>query len=145
MKTTTAPKKVTVNRDQKLYVIPTNGGYTCLGFQVCIDRITRLAKELGQPAKLKTIGTLHNYRELKRLQATAAQQALNGYRFKCELSPQLIGLEGKRVEVVTLYGETRRFIVGKSTGWLPIHLETARKDSHGGGGAHREYKSVRTA
>ena len=60
-----------------------------------------------------------------------------------ELSPQLIGLEGWRVEVVTTYGEKRRFIVGKSTGWRPIHLEVHNRRSTGGGGAEREYSSVR--
>ncbi len=59
------------------------------------------------------------------------------------LSPQLIGLEGWRVEVTTEYGETRRFIVGRSTGWIPIHLEIPRRDSTGGGGASRNYKTVR--
>jgi len=59
------------------------------------------------------------------------------------LTPQLVGLEGYRVEVVTTYGETRRFIVGKSTGWVPRHLEVARRDSMGGTGAEREYASVR--
>jgi hypothetical protein len=59
------------------------------------------------------------------------------------LSPQLTGLEGWRVEVVTTYGETRRFYVGMSTGWQPVHLEIARRDSSGGGAADREYASVR--
>ena len=60
------------------------------------------------------------------------------------LTPQLIGLEGYRVEVVTDYDETRRFIVGKSTGWIPCHLEIARSNSSGGGPAEKHYKSVRT-
>ena len=60
------------------------------------------------------------------------------------LTPQLVGLEGWRVEVVTTYGETRRFIVGRSTGWKPIHIEIARRDSSGGGAASKEYASVRT-
>lgn len=59
------------------------------------------------------------------------------------LTPQLIGLEGWRVEVETTYGETRRFIVGLSTGWKPIHLEVATRRSMGGSGAEREYRSVR--
>lgn len=58
------------------------------------------------------------------------------------LSPQLRGLEGYRVEVVTTYDEKRRFIVGRSTGWRPIHLEISRRNSMGGGGAEKEYKSV---
>jgi len=59
------------------------------------------------------------------------------------LSEQLTGLEGWRVEVVTTYGETRRFIVGMSTGWRPCHLEIARRNCYGGGAAEKEYASVR--
>jgi hypothetical protein len=67
----------------------------------------------------------------------------NSLRDYNSLTPQLTGLEGMRVEVVTDYDETRRFIVGKSTGWKPIHLEIAQRNSSGGGGAERHYKSVR--
>lgn len=59
------------------------------------------------------------------------------------LSPQLVGLEGWRVEVVTTYGEKRRFIVGRSTGWRPCHLEISRRSALGGPAAHSEYASVR--
>jgi hypothetical protein len=59
------------------------------------------------------------------------------------LSPQLAGLEGWRVEVVTTYGEKRRFIVGKSTGWRPCHLEVKNRRSMGGSAAEHEYVSVR--
>jgi len=59
------------------------------------------------------------------------------------LTPQLVGLEGWRVEVETTYGETRRFIVGKSTGWKPCHLEIHNRRSTGGGSAERTYQSVR--
>jgi hypothetical protein len=58
------------------------------------------------------------------------------------LTPQLVGLEGWRVEVETTYGEKRRFIVGRSTGWRPCHLEIANRRSSGGGSAEKEYKSV---
>ena len=60
-----------------------------------------------------------------------------------DLTPQLEGLEGWRVEVVTTYGETRRFYVGRSTGWRPIHLEVSRRNSSGGMGAEKAYESVR--
>ncbi len=59
------------------------------------------------------------------------------------LNPQLIGLEGWRVEVVTSYDEKRRFIVGKSTGWRPCHLEVNNRRSMGGVPADGHYKSVR--
>jgi hypothetical protein len=63
-------------------------------------------------------------------------------RDNSDLTPQLTGLEGWRVEVVTDYGEKRRFIVGKSTGWKPIHLEIANRRSSGGCGAEKHYASV---
>jgi hypothetical protein len=68
----------------------------------------------------------------------------NELRDLSDLSPQLAGLEGYRVEVVTTYDETRRFIVGRSTGWRPCSLEITRRDSFGGPAAEKEYKSVRT-
>ncbi len=59
------------------------------------------------------------------------------------LSPQLRGKEGYRVEVVTDYDETRRFIVGRSTGWRPCSLEINNRRSMGGPSAEMHYKSVR--
>lgn len=60
-----------------------------------------------------------------------------------DLSPQLAGYEGWRVEVETIYGETRRFIVGRSTGPKPISLEVARRNSLGGIAAEKLYRSVK--
>lgn len=59
------------------------------------------------------------------------------------LSPQLKDLRGWRVEVVDKYGETRRFIVGQSTGWKPCSLEVKTRRSFGGFAAEQEYRSVR--
>ena len=56
------------------------------------------------------------------------------YRFRFDLTPQLVGLEGKRVEVEMQGGERRRFWVSRSTGWCPIHLEVHSTRSHGGVG-----------
>lgn len=41
-----------------------------------------------------------------------------------------------------MYGEKRRFIVARSSGWMPAHLEIARANSSGGMSAEQEYKSV---
>jgi hypothetical protein len=134
---------VTLNRAQELYVIPEGGGYSCLGFDVLIERYTRLAAELGgahTTFRPELRGTLAAYEAYQQL-LTAARAS--GRRFMCELSPQLIGLEGRRVEVVTLADERRRFRVGKSAGWLPIHLELANVRSSGGGAADRKYQAVR--
>jgi hypothetical protein len=63
-------------------------------------------------------------------------------RDNSDLSPQLIGLEGWRVEVCDEAGNFRRFIVGKSTGWRPCHLEVKTKRSLGGDCACKSYRSV---
>lgn len=70
------------------------------------------------------------------------------YRDLSDLTPQLIGLEGYRVEVEDpddgpYRGLTRRFYVGRSTGWKPCHLEIHNRRSRGGGPALKEYASVR--
>jgi len=72
-----------------------------------------------------------------------SQSQRESIRSEDGLSPQLKGLEGMRVEVVTDYDETRRFIVGRSTGWIPCHIEISRRNAFGGGAADRHYKSVR--
>ncbi len=59
-----------------------------------------------------------------------------------DLTPQLIDLEGWRVEVVTHYGECRRFYVGRSCGRRPVHLEVHNRRSLGGSPAEKSYRSV---
>jgi hypothetical protein len=60
------------------------------------------------------------------------------------LSPQLIGLEGWRVETVSdMTGEKERFIVGRSSGWIPCHIKLRTRTSHGGMSASSKYLSVR--
>lgn len=85
--------------------------------------------------------TLEGMTQAKWDKLTPAQR--NALRSDAGLTPQLKGLEGDRVEVVTTYGETRRFIVGRSSGWVPCHIEIHNTRSTGGCAAHREYKSVR--
>jgi hypothetical protein len=58
------------------------------------------------------------------------------------LTAQLIPYEGDRVEVVDQWGDTRRFWVGKSTGWRPCHLEIHNARSSGGGAASDRYNQI---
>lgn len=58
------------------------------------------------------------------------------------LSPQLVDHEGHRVEVIDNYGQTRRFWVGKSTGWQPCHIELKLRTSSGGMPADKLYVKV---
>jgi hypothetical protein len=123
-----------INQEQRLYVISEGQGYTCLGFDVCEQRSRRLAEWLKETStEIPAPGTeeaYQHYRDL--LEKTGTICKSRGIRCPVELAPQLCGLERRRVEVVDCYGETRRFWVGNSTGWLPIHLEVKRSDSTGG-------------
>lgn len=130
-------KNVGLNKESKLYWIKEGNGYSALGFDVCIKRRNDLAKELDLPQYTKERkGTLKAYKEYESLIEVARlkHNKSNGrWRSQSELTPELIGLEGKRVEVINSWGEKSRFIVGKSTGFIPIHLEIKRTDSMGGG------------
>lgn len=135
---------ITLNQEQRLYVIPCNKGFTCIGFDIAYERAKNAAQFAGLPLPQAEIGTQAAYDEYSQIMANAAEFAeTNKIRCEAELTSQLVGLEGKRVEVETAYGETRRFWVGKSTGWTPCHLEIAKSNSHGGPAAEKEYKSVR--
>lgn len=126
--------KVTKNTKQQIYVIPSVNGVTCLGFDQCINRVNKLAPEMGltiAPVKRGTIKAYSVYISLtnearKRNQTT-------GWRSQTGLIPEFIGKEGRRVEIIDKYGEKRRFYIGKSTGWIPCHLEILRINSSGGG------------
>ncbi len=137
---------VTINEEQGLYVLSERYGYSCLGFAVAEEKTNAIINELVLRGRL-TRGEAHLMyaREEDRgtpegyaLYAQALSQARNyatahHTQLLCGLTPQLIGLEGKRVKVVDCYGEKRRFKVGKSTGWIPCHLELHNARSHGGG------------
>ena len=126
--------KITVNKKQELYVIPCGNGFTCLGFDVCLNRIGKLAKEMGIEAKNVKRGTIAAYKENDRITALARlKHEQTGWRSESQLIPEFIGREGQRVEVVTSYGETERYYIGKSTGWIPCHLEIKKSNSTGGG------------
>jgi hypothetical protein len=140
--------KVTKAAHGDLFCIPAGKGFTCLGFDVCRERTARVAAWLQRPdlAPKARRGSLRSFGEYARAMRIAATYCgVTGTRCEVELSPQLVGLEGKRVEVVdTWEGATpRRFIVGKSTGWCPCHLEIATRRSMSGGAAMRTYASVR--
>jgi hypothetical protein len=96
----------------------------------------------GWQPQIGTLEAYADYQKLLEVAETFCKQS--GQRCDIELTPQLVGLEGKRVEVIDADGEKRRFIVGKSTGWQPIHLEIPSARSSGGPAAMgTPYKSVR--
>lgn len=140
-------QNVGIDHQNELYVIKSEGGVSCLGFDVCLERIERYALNLFiEDIPKVTRGSREAYDTMRNLMdALKAHFDKTGERAVADLTPQLDGLEGWRVEVVDNEGDNpRRFIVGKSTGWLPIHLELPRRDSSGGAAARREYRGVKT-
>ena len=148
--------KFSINPDyfatgEGVYVIHHPSGYSCLGFVVCADRSGGYADWLhanGAPvqslAGLSPAGTPEAYRLYCRLVAAVREvHQSTGKRCTAELTPQLVGLEGHRVEVVDCYGDRRRFIVGKSTGFIPCHLEVTRRGNGGPAVMGAPFESVR--
>jgi len=129
-------RQLTINREARLYVFPCgSSGYSCLGFDVAEWRMRAVAAWLGKPALVPDAAPgsdAHLAAYLACMDAGRAHHAATGARCPAELSPALHGLEGSRVEVTEADSTQRRFIVGKSTGWMPSHLEVARRDSSGG-------------
>ena len=132
-----------IDQKQRLYVIREGKGYSCLGWDVCKRWTEGLHKELLEcfnDYKNSDLckqnypkGTWKAYFRYVNLVELARNINLgSGYRFNHQLEPRLIGLEGKRVEVTDKEGNKRRFYVGKSTGFVPVHLEISKRNSTGG-------------
>ena len=131
-----------INKTARLYVMAADearGTVSCYGFENARRMTAALAAWLERPdlAPPARMGTRRAYAAYQAALKAASEHAhANRVRCPAALAPALIGLEGARVEVIERDGKRRRFWVGKSTGWLPIHLEVARRDSHGGDGAY---------
>lgn len=128
-----------INEEQRLYVLNAGDGYSCLGFDVAFNQAVKVQKwllENGQTCEVpleNLKGTENGYKQYQRIMAAgAAYYEATGKRCFAELTPELERLKGKRVEVIDCDGNKRRFWVGMSTGWLPVHLEIAKSTSSGG-------------
>lgn len=141
-----------INKEQRLYVFKSGNGFSCRGFE-SLDNEARavyawlesrgvMMRGLEIPARK---GTKKHYARCEQIMSRGANEfRMHGAKCLAALTPQLNGLEGQRVEVVDNDGNTRRFIVGKSIGWMPCHLEIARRNSSGGCGVYgTPFKSVR--
>jgi len=135
---------VRANLDRKLYLISAgDGGFSCLGFDVCQEKSEAYGEWLDKrgitignpfgPVNPFVPGTASHYQRYCTI-ISEIRKYCEKHRVRCDvdLEPQLIGLEGKRVEVTDRHGEVRRFQVGKSTGFIPIHLELPNRRSSGG-------------
>jgi hypothetical protein len=137
-----------INEEQGVYVMPCGSGFSCYGFDV-LDRKARavllwiveetngraltLQEREALPRGFPTPGTAEHFAACADVMDKGAKfNARTGKRCPAELVPALIGLEGARVEA-TVFGERVRFNVGRSTGWMPAHLQIHNARSHGGG------------
>jgi hypothetical protein len=124
-----------INKETRLYVIKSGPGFSCLGFDYAESQTRVVANWLGRPDLLPPArkGTKRAYASyLAAMREGANYSRSTGSRCNADLIPELIPFERKRVEVTLPNGEKSRFIVGKSGGWLPCHLEIKRRDSSGG-------------
>jgi hypothetical protein len=126
-----------INAEQRLYVIPSGEGYTCLGFDVAERKRRAVLQWLGLPFRTMEVGTIEHYLAyILNMQEGAAHNLKTGKRCEVELTPELIPYLGNRVEVTTPDGQKSRFWVGKSMGWMPCHLEIKSRNSNGGGAVY---------
>ena len=127
-----------INTDQRLYTLAHGNGYTCLGFDYAFNTATKVAEWCGVPAPATiNVGTSDGYQDYERIMHQGADYArVTSKRCPAELIPAFVGKEGQRVKVTDSDGNVRRFYIGRSTGWLPHHLEISRRDSLGGISAH---------
>lgn len=130
-------KPVTINHESRLYVIPAGDGYTTLGFDYAEKRRVAVLEWVGMKPVKTPLGTAEHYAAyVSAMRIGADFAAQTGKKCPAELTPELVGLEGKRVEIQLPDGERHRFKVGKSTGWMPCHLELANARSTGGGAVY---------
>ena len=133
-----------IDRARRLYVLREGHGYSCRGFDIAHAEAARVAAWLGIPGPSARPGTRKAFGEWGGiLDAARARHDMTGERCPTEMCPALTGLEGWRVVARRPDGSTDRFIVGRSTGWAPIHLRIAKRNSSGGLGiGHDDFVSA---
>ncbi|SON54266.1 hypothetical protein HDIA_0725 [Hartmannibacter diazotrophicus] len=125
---------VGINESQRLYVIPADGGFSCLGFDVAERKRQAVLKWLAKGALTVTVGTALAYEAyLEAMEAGRRYSERSGLKCLANLTPALTGLEGRRVALVDKSGqEIERFYVSRSGGWMPVHIALKRRNSSGG-------------
>lgn len=133
---------VTLAKHGDLYCIPAGDNrFSCLGFDVCEERIEAVAAWLAASGDDSTVlpkpkgerGDLDRYAYYRQLMDEGQRlHQRTGKRCDHNLDPRLTPHLRARVKVTSSDGSSRSFWVGRSTGWMPTYLEIARIDSSGG-------------
>lgn len=113
-----------INTESRLYNIRCGEGFTCIGFDVAERRRLAVLNWIRMPVKTYILGTEEHFRAYEAaMEYGAKHAAATGCKCPADLTPDLKGLERKRVEVTLPDGSKSRFYVGTSSGWMPCHLE----------------------
>lgn len=133
-----------INQEQRLYVLKCGGGYSCLGFDVAERWRVGVLNWMGMlVGPITEVGTRDHFGAYEYTMKLGQEHAAKtGKQCPALLTASLVGREGKRVEVIEPGEKPRRFIVGRSTGWMPIHLEIAHRGSSGGIGTYISDKAI---
>lgn len=122
-----------INPESRLYVINSGPGFSCYGFDVLQRKASAVAQWASLPAPSGEVGTAEHFESCAAIMAAGAEYAARtGKRCNAELTPQFVGREGERVSITHADGRREHFTIGKSTGWMPIHLAIANRRSTGG-------------
>jgi hypothetical protein len=121
-----------INQDQRLYVIPEAGGCSCLGFDVAERKRVDVLTWLGLPVPSVEIGTEAAYEAYESAMTEGrAHYQRTGERCFADCDSRVRDLVGRQVDVHSTNGETRRFTIGRSSGWMPCLLEIQDGDNFG--------------
>jgi hypothetical protein len=127
-----------INTEQRLFVLQCGAGYTCLGFDVERKRTAAIRHWLASYRYFFTPpvaepGTEEAWSEYQNALEHAQAYCLER-RTICpiDLTPELIGKEGQRVEIMDTEGNRRKVWISRSSGWMPCHIELKCINSTGG-------------
>jgi hypothetical protein len=147
----TPMESVTLDHEQRLYVIAESSGYSCLGFDNARHHADQIARRLGQPDLAFTAeehDTLAGYRKYQAAARAWGQSALSRDTYfdpgtSAEVIKVLEACRKTRSQVRLIYGDTRSGqswfdefdvvgCIGRSTGWLKVPLLIEAGDDGGG-------------
>lgn len=144
-------KLLSIDTEHRLYVTPSGKGTTCYGWDVLDKKARAVASWLvgldtpnkdAQRAMVTWLAGLDRNPPGTAEHFQVCENILNRAQIHCsvfgglcpaELVPALVGLEGRRVEA-DYFGERIRFQVGRSTGWMPVHIRLHNARSRSGEG-----------
>lgn len=120
-----------------MYVIEqVDKSVSCFGWVNTMNALRRYETYLGMmyPRCEAGLGTVEVYEAYEvAIKALRAEYEKTHRQIMVDCNPQLRFLIGRVVRVTTEHGETHRWLIGKSCGWLPVLLSMNPRGAHLGG------------